>query len=231
MHEVLKNPFVRERTRLVVTDGPTGAEEKAAAHGVTCEVIDAPDVDTFCSRLLQHLERASIDVVLSFYTSFFSAAVRERVRDRILNFHPSLLPAFKGMDGFGDTVAYGARFAGNTVELIADVMDEGKIVMQTVCPVDDSAIERTRHELFVQQCRVRSRSCVGSRTPGSTSTATVSSSRVHGSRTRRTRPPSKPRTPARGRLRHRSTPRHRQGRRDAHPVPPAAAARSRAGRV
>ena len=96
----------------------------------------------------------AIDYVFSFYTSFFSADFREAYRDRILNFHPSLLPAFKGMDGFGDTVRYPARFAGNTVEFIADVMDEGKIVMQTACPVDPGApTELIRHQVFVQQCK------------------------------------------------------------------------------
>ncbi|MCI4351753.1 MAG: DegT/DnrJ/EryC1/StrS family aminotransferase, partial [Thermoplasmata archaeon] len=62
--------------------------------------------------------------------------------------------AFKGADGFGDTIAYPARFAGNTVEFIGDVMDEGKIIMQTAFPVDERApVAHTRHQVFVQQCQ------------------------------------------------------------------------------
>ena len=89
----------------------------------------------------------------SYYEQFYSEPFRA-FRDRIVNFHPSLLPAFKGADGFGDTVAYPARFAGNTVELVAEVMDEGKIVMQSVCPVDANApVAQTRHRVFAQQCK------------------------------------------------------------------------------
>jgi folate-dependent phosphoribosylglycinamide formyltransferase PurN len=49
---------------------------------------------------------------------------------------------------------YPARFAGNTVEFIADMMDKGKILMQTACPVAQNApVEHTRHRIFVHQCR------------------------------------------------------------------------------
>jgi phosphoribosylglycinamide formyltransferase 1 len=154
MNEVLKNDFVRSRTRLVVADHDGVAAVKAGQHGVPVVIIDEAEADRFCARLLPVLREHAIDVVFSFYTQFYSEEVRAAFEDRILNFHPSLLPAFKGLDGFGDTIAYGARLAGNTVELIAEVMDEGKIVMQTVCPVDASMpVGHTRHLVFVQQCR------------------------------------------------------------------------------
>jgi phosphoribosylglycinamide formyltransferase-1 len=154
MNEVLKDDFFRARVARVVVDHPGVAQEKAQAHGTPTTIISNEDVDGFCTELLALFDELAIDYVFSFYTSFFSDDFRSAYRDRILNFHPSLLPAFKGMDGFGDTVRYHARFGGNTVELIADVMDEGKIVMQTACPVDPSGpTERTRHQIFVQQCK------------------------------------------------------------------------------
>jgi len=154
MNEVLKNDFFRERVHRVVVDHDGPARQKADHHGVPTTVLAEPDVFVFCDGLQRIFETDQIDYVFSFYTSFFSPEFRKAYEDRILNFHPSLLPAFKGMDGFGDTLRYQARFAGNTVELIADVMDEGKIVMQTVCPVDPGAgTELTRHQVFVQQCR------------------------------------------------------------------------------
>ena len=154
MHEVLKNTFFRARVQLVVTDRAGPAYDKAHRRGIPTIILAEDESDRFCARLLSLLEEHEIDYVFSFYTKFFSADVRSAFRDRILNFHPSLLPAFKGLDGFGDTVAYPARFAGNTVEFIAEVMDEGKIIMQTVCPVDECApLARTRHRVFVQQCQ------------------------------------------------------------------------------
>jgi len=154
MNEVLKNDFFRSRVQQIVVDRPGVAEEKARSHGIRTTTISNEDVDGFCAQLLRLFDEMAIDYVFSFYTSFYSPDFREAYRDRILNFHPSLLPAFKGMDGFGDTMRYAARFAGNTVELIADVMDEGKIVMQTACPVDPvRPTELVRHQVFVQQCK------------------------------------------------------------------------------
>lgn len=154
MNEVLKDGYFRSRVQLVVTDHVGEAYEKARTHSVPARNLEATGSDEFCERLLPLLTDNHIDYVFSFYTEFYTAEFRSVFQDRILNFHPSLLPAFKGMDGFADTVAYGARFAGNTVEFIADVMDEGKIIMQTACPVDPARpVRQTRHLVFVQQCR------------------------------------------------------------------------------
>ena len=90
----------------------------------------------FCEHLLAYLQQNEIDYIFSYYTNFYSQKLRDAYQDRIINFHPSLLPAFKGLDGFGDTVAYFSRFTGNTVEFIDQAMDEGKIIMQTACPLD-----------------------------------------------------------------------------------------------
>jgi phosphoribosylglycinamide formyltransferase-1 len=154
MNEVLKDPFFRTRVHLVVVEHAGPAYEKSCDRGLPTMIVEDDDADQFCNKVLKLFAQRDIDYVFSFYTKFYSATFRSAFSDRILNFHPSLLPAFKGMDGFGDTVTYPARFAGNTVELIADVMDEGKIIMQTVCPINVSApIELTRHQVFVQQCQ------------------------------------------------------------------------------
>lgn len=154
MNEVLKDEFFRTRVHQIVLDRPGPAHEKALRHGVPATILPSENVDQFCFELKALLAANGIDYVFSFYTDFYSAEFRHEYQDRILNFHPSLLPAFKGMDGFGDTVRYPARFAGNTIEFIADVMDEGKIIMQTATPVDPCApIGHVRHRVFVQQCK------------------------------------------------------------------------------
>ena len=95
-----------------------------------------------------------IDYVISYYTNFYSKQLRDAYLDRILNVHPSILPAFKGMDGFGDNVLYHAKLVGNTVEFIADVMDEGKIIMQTAYPYATTVpLAVVGHRVFVQQCK------------------------------------------------------------------------------
>ncbi len=153
LNEVLGSGFFRERVHSVVSDRPCEGEAKAAAHGVPVHAFHDPDPETFSARLRTHLDENGIDYVVSYYTNFFSQALRDAYRDRLINLHPSVLPAFKGMDGFGDTVKYHARFAGNTVEFIDQVMDEGKMILQTVCPLDPEDVAGTRHTVFVHQCR------------------------------------------------------------------------------
>jgi phosphoribosylglycinamide formyltransferase 1 len=154
MNVALGDPFFRKLIAGVVCDQPCAAATRAGEHGVPVQVFAEPDAEAFGQRLLAWLRDQQIDYVFSFYTQFYSLSVRQAYSDRIFNFHPSLLPAFKGMDGFGDGRRHGALFLGSTVELIDQAMDEGKIVLQTVFPHDPQApIELARHRLFVQMCK------------------------------------------------------------------------------
>lgn len=154
MNQVMTSPLMRRVVHSVVADQPCPAVEKAIAHQLPVEILAGDDTDAFCARLRDYMERHAIDYVISFYTQFYSRAFREAYQDRIINFHPSLLPAFKGMDGFGDGVAYHAKIIGTTVEFIKDVMDEGKIIMQTACAMDPHVgMAAMRHRIFIQQCR------------------------------------------------------------------------------
>ncbi|MEO0524804.1 MAG: formyltransferase family protein [Pseudomonadota bacterium] len=154
LQRVLETATVRAATHLVIAtqDGP--ALQKARASGINTAVIADSANETFCAKVLDHVLEHRIDYILSFYTKFYSQTIRDALQDRIVNFHPSLLPAFKGMDGFGDGLAYHTKIIGTTVELIKDNMDEGKIVMQTACAVDiNVSREEMRHRIFVQQCK------------------------------------------------------------------------------
>jgi phosphoribosylglycinamide formyltransferase-1 len=154
MDQALRHPLVRDLTHGLVCDRACSAVERARGHGLPVDVMSESDPGAFSRRLLDYLSHSRIDYVFSFYTQFFSPELREVYRDRLLNFHPSLLPAFKGMDGFGDGWRSGVTVLGSTVELIDEVMDEGKVVMQTCFPRDPAlSVERVRHRLFEQQCR------------------------------------------------------------------------------
>lgn len=154
MNAVLASDILRGRIHSAVVLRGAGAEAKARSHGLRTHVIDADTNQEFCAQLLEYLKANAIDYVLSFYEDFYTDELRAAYADRIVNFHPSILPAFKGMDGFGDGLAYHCKLIGSTVELIKDVMDEGKIVMQTVFPADPNvSVAVLRHHLFVQQCK------------------------------------------------------------------------------
>jgi phosphoribosylglycinamide formyltransferase-1 len=137
-----------------VSDRQCPAIEKAIHHGVRADVILESRKHEFCMRLLEYLEVRQIDYVISFFTKLFVGDLLKVYRDRIINLHPSLLPAFKGMNGFHDAVNYGARYVGSTIHFIDQNMDAGKTIMQTVCPLDvNKDIHQIRHKIFEQQCR------------------------------------------------------------------------------
>lgn len=154
MNQLLTNEFLKRHVHSVVADRKCDALMKAATHGVPTQVFDEQSPDIFCEWLAQHVQSNDIDYILSFYTHFYSKQFRDRFKDQIVNSHPSLLPAFKGMTGFEDGIDYHCKVVGSTIELIKDVMDEGAIVAQAACPVDlnqDTSV--TRHRVFVQQCK------------------------------------------------------------------------------
>ena len=154
MGACLENAFFRSLVHSVVCDRACGAADVARQQGLPVLIFGEPGRDPFCGRLHAYLDEHQVDYVFSFYTCFYSASLRRAYADRLINLHPSLLPAFKGNDAWEYIAAYGARFTGSTVEFIHERMDEGKIILQTVCPWDDTQPEAVmRHRVFVQQCR------------------------------------------------------------------------------
>lgn len=154
INECMKYPAFKSLIHSMVCDQMCGAAQKARAHGVPVEVFSEPDGERFCDRLLDYLHTHDIDYVFSFYTKFYSERIRRACTDRLVNLHPSLLPAFKGNEAWEYVQAYGVRFAGSTVEFIHERMDEGKIILQAICPWDARyPASYTRHRVFIQQCK------------------------------------------------------------------------------
>jgi len=154
MDALLAVPFFRRAISSVVADRDCPAVAKAARHGVPAVVLPEKNKAVFCARLLEYLKVQRAEYVLSFYSKLFVGELLDVFRDRIINLHPAILPAFKGLDGFGDAVAYGVRYVGTTIHFIDEHMDEGKIILQTVWPHDPRAnLRHLRHRLFEQQCR------------------------------------------------------------------------------
>ena len=154
MNQLLGNEYFKSRVHSVVSDRECGAVKSAAAHGVASKIFSEKDKEKFSALVLEYLKAEAIDYAVSFYTRLFAGELLHEYRDRIVNLHPSLLPAFKGLHGFDDAIAYGVRWVGSTIHFIDENMDEGKIIQQTIAPVDSTEpIAFTRHRIFEQQCR------------------------------------------------------------------------------
>lgn len=95
-------------------------------------------------------------VVLAGYMQLLSSDFVRRFHGRLINIHPSLLPAFKGLDAIGQALDYGATVTGVTVHFVDEGVDSGPIIAQRAVPVPagrsrtklEQAIHAVEHELL-----------------------------------------------------------------------------------
>lgn len=130
----------------VLSNNPEAAGLKfAATNSIPTQVIDHRDYDSreeFDTQITAYLEKIDADLIcLAGFMRLLSANFVNRWRDRILNIHPSLLPAFKGLHVHERAIESGARFTGCTVHFVRPEMDEGPIIVQAAVPIhsDDTA--------------------------------------------------------------------------------------------
>ena len=152
---------------LVVSNRPDAAGLAGAAEaGVTTATIDArgfADRVVFESALDEALRRANVDIVcLAGFMRILSPAFVARYTGRLLNIHPSLLPAYPGVDTHRRALADGVRIHGCTVHFVTADVDCGPIVAQGAVAVADGDNEATlaarvlavEHRLLVRAVRL-----------------------------------------------------------------------------
>lgn len=134
------NPAYPAEVALVVSnviDAP--ALSFAANAGVKAVAIphgDYPDRESFDKRITDEIVAAGCDlVVLAGFMRLLSAEFCEFWRDKLINIHPSLLPAFKGLDVHARMIEAGVRFGGCTVHFVRPEMDTGPIIVQAAVPI------------------------------------------------------------------------------------------------
>ncbi len=120
--------------------------ERARRHGIAVAVVDHRGYasrEAFETVLDQHLREAGIELVcLAGFMRVLTPGLVAGWRDRLLNIHPSLLPAFPGLETHARALAAGCRVHGCTVHLVRPTLDDGPILVQGVVPVladDDTA--------------------------------------------------------------------------------------------
>ncbi len=152
LSRLLQQAFVRDLVKEVVSDRSCGFLAHARQHGLPAVQLDASSGAQFSTRLCEQYPEPQGLMFLSFYTRLFSPSWVRHVQGRMLNFHPSLLPAFPGMNGFADTWASGSQFMGCTVHGVDEGMDTGPILMQAALPLDRRlGQDVNRHRLFLAQ--------------------------------------------------------------------------------
>lgn len=140
--DAAKDPDFPAEVALVISnkaDAP--GLDRARAAGIPALVIrprDYADKPAHEAAMNAALEQAGVGLVcLAGFMRLLSPFFVERWRDRLINIHPSLLPAFPGLDTHEKALEAGVRFHGCTVHFVRVEMDTGPIIVQAAVPVAD----------------------------------------------------------------------------------------------
>src|SRR5664279_1374575 len=147
--EAAKDKDYPAEIALVVSNKPhAGGLDMARAAGIVTHVIDhaafGKDRAAFERALQTALEKHSIDIIaLAGFMRLLSADFVNRWPERLINIHPALLPAFKGLDTHQRALEAGAKVHGATVHFVVAEMDSGPIIAQGAVAVRDDDTEQT----------------------------------------------------------------------------------------
>jgi phosphoribosylglycinamide formyltransferase-1 len=139
--EATRSGYLPAEVRIVLADQrDAGALRIAGEYGVAALFVDPAGLSRqdYDKVLLEHLAREGVDlVVLTGFMRILSKPFVEHYRHRILNIHPALLPAFRGMNAFQQALDHGVKWTGTTIHLVDEEVDHGPIVYQIPVPVED----------------------------------------------------------------------------------------------
>jgi phosphoribosylglycinamide formyltransferase-1 len=142
--------------KTVVSNNPQAyGLQRATRHGLPTRIIDHrdyPDRQQYDAKLGQYLQSLAPDyIVLAGYMRILSSAFIDAYEHRILNIHPSLLPAYKGLDTHRRALANGETRHGVSIHLVTAELDDGPVLLQASYPIDagDSVedMQATGHRL------------------------------------------------------------------------------------
>jgi phosphoribosylglycinamide formyltransferase 1 len=133
---------------------------RARELGFDCGSIASAGMDrvAFDLQVVDLLKEYNVDwVCLAGYMRFLSGGFVSQFAGRILNIHPSLLPAFPGLDAQYQALSYGVKVTGCTVHFVDENLDSGPILLQATVPVlDDDTVETLSHRILLEEHRVYS---------------------------------------------------------------------------
>ena len=132
--------------------------EKARELGVETVTLDhrGKTREEHDRAMAAELRARKVDLVcLAGYMRLLSSWFTREFENRILNIHPSLLPAFSGLDAQRQAIDYGVKFSGCTVHLVDEELDHGPIIKQAVVPVlPDDTEETLSARILIEEHRI-----------------------------------------------------------------------------
>lgn len=146
---------------LLVCDHPSAeVVARAKAHNIDCFAFSPKDYASkadYEQAISLLLEQSGVELIcLAGYMRLLSEAFVNRYPGRIINIHPSLLPAFKGAHAIEQAFEYGVKIYGVTIHYVDATMDGGKIISQRAVPYEgqdiaelEAMLHALEHELYI----------------------------------------------------------------------------------
>ena len=139
--------------------------EKAREWGIETRVIPSKGLEreTYDKMVVAALQEKKTDLIcLAGYMRLLSAYFVAAFPGRILNIHPSLLPAFPGLESQRQALEHGAKVSGCTVHFVDENLDAGPIILQAVVPIENGdtpetlseRILREEHRIYTEAVRI-----------------------------------------------------------------------------
>jgi phosphoribosylglycinamide formyltransferase-1 len=137
----IKSGKLAAKIAIVISNRADAAAIEAAKQlGIPCTVISSKGVERCAhdAEVIAALNTAGAELIcLAGYMRLLSPDFVRAFPNRVLNIHPSLLPAFPGLDAQKQALEYGAKITGCTVHFVDEELDHGPIIVQRTVPVMD----------------------------------------------------------------------------------------------
>lgn len=146
----VQNGEIDGRVAVVISDRKNAyALQRARDRGIEALFVDPREHegrDAYDKAIVEILHNRKIRlVILAGFMRLLTAYFVQEFKGRIMNIHPSLLPAFPGLDGVKQALAYGVKVSGCTVHFVDEGLDTGPIILQEAVPVYDHDTEDSIH--------------------------------------------------------------------------------------
>lgn len=141
-----------------VADAPGLAAAKELGLATSLYVSKGRSREAHDADVVACLQQHKVDLVcLAGYMRLLSPYFVQEFRGRILNIHPSLLPAFPGLEAQQQALEHGAKFAGCTVHFVDENLDAGPIILQAAVPVrDNDTVDSLSARILKEEHRIYS---------------------------------------------------------------------------
>lgn len=152
----IENGYLKARVAVVISDvNDAYALVRAKKHGIEAVFVNPEKFSSkelYEKEILDTLKKHGTDLVLlAGYMRILGKTLLVTYKNRILNIHPALLPAFSGLHAQKQAIDYGVKVAGCTVHFVDDILDGGPIVLQRCVDVKEDDTPETLADRILEQ--------------------------------------------------------------------------------